>query len=165
METKYLGYRFSAVKITASCLGIWFADKRLWILQTKHLLHFVAFFHVASLFSTGVENKKLSFNQNVWRDHAIMQQDVLLHFWVILKSDWNMKKIFCCPALELFHCLPLRKTVLFVSSRAFLLSTPTFLFSTPVEESEATWKKKLQNATNYKTLVLAWCSVSSKSNI
>ena len=52
-----------------------------------------------------------------------------------------MKKLFCCPALELFHCLPLWKTVLFVSSRAFLLSTPTFLFSTPVENSEATWKK------------------------
>ena len=52
-----------------------------------------------------------------------------------------MKKIFCCPALELFHCLPLWKTVLFVSSRAFLLSTPTILFSTPVEKSEATWKK------------------------
>ena len=52
-----------------------------------------------------------------------------------------MKKLFCCPALELFHCLPLWKTVLFVSSRAFLLSTPIFLFSTPVEESEATWKK------------------------
>ena len=28
-------------------------------------------------------NKKLSLNQNVWRDHATMQQDVLLHFWVI----------------------------------------------------------------------------------
>ena len=38
------------------------------------------------------------------------------------------------PALELFHCLPLWKTVLFVSSRAFSLSTP-------VENSEATWKK------------------------
>ena len=58
-----------------------------------------------------------------------------------LKSGWNMKKLFCCPALELFHCLPLWKTVLFVSSRASLLSTPTFLFSTPVEKSEATWKK------------------------
>ena len=52
-----------------------------------------------------------------------------------------MKKLFCCPALELFHCLPLWKTVLFVSSRAFLLSTPTFLLSTPVENNEATWKK------------------------
>ena len=31
METKYFGYRFSAVKITVSCLGIWFADIRLWI--------------------------------------------------------------------------------------------------------------------------------------
>ena len=51
-----------------------------------------------------------------------------------LKSGWKMKKIFCCPALELFHCLPLWKTVLFVSSRAFSLSTP-------VENSEATWKK------------------------
>ena len=57
------------------------------------------------------------------------------------KSGWNMKKLFCCPALELFHCLPLLKTVLFVSSRAFLLSTTTFSLSTPVENSEATWKK------------------------
>ena len=52
-----------------------------------------------------------------------------------------MKKLFCCPALELFCCLPLWKTVLFVSSRAFSLSTPTFLLSTPVENSDATWKK------------------------
>ena len=57
------------------------------------------------------------------------------------KSGWNMKKLFCCPALELFHCLPLWKTVLCVSSRAFLLSTPTILLSTPAENSEATWKK------------------------
>ena len=51
-----------------------------------------------------------------------------------LKSGWNLKKIFCCPALKLFHCLPLWKTVLFVSSRAFPLSTY-------VENSDATWKK------------------------
>ena len=31
--------------------------------------------------------------------------------------------------------------MLFVSSRAFLLSTPTFLLSAPAENSEATWKK------------------------
>ena len=37
METKYLGYRFSSVKITASCLWIWFAGIHLWIQQTKHL--------------------------------------------------------------------------------------------------------------------------------
>ena len=43
-------------------------------------------------------------------------------------------KMNCCLALELFCCLPLWKTVLFVSSRAFSLSTP-------VENSEATWKK------------------------
>ena len=32
----------------------------------------------------------------------------------MLKSGWNMKKIFCCPAIELFHCLrlPLWKTVI-----------------------------------------------------
>ena len=35
-----------------------------------------------------------------------------------------MKKLFCCPALELFP-----------------FSTPTFSLSTPVEYSEATWKK------------------------
>ena len=28
-------------------------------------------------------NKQLSLNQNVWLDHATMQQDALLHFWVI----------------------------------------------------------------------------------
>ena len=26
-------------------------------------------------------DKKMSSNQNVWRDHAPIQQDVLLHFW------------------------------------------------------------------------------------
>ena len=69
-------------------------------------------------------NEKLSLNQNVWWDHATMQQDVFLHFRVIFLR-WNMKKLLCCPALELFHCLPIWKTVLFVSSRAFSLSTPT----------------------------------------
>ena len=34
-----------------------------------------------------LDNKKLSFNQNVWRDHATMQQDVLLHFWVIFLHE------------------------------------------------------------------------------
>ena len=53
------------------------------------------------------------------------------------------KKIFCCPALELFHCLILWKTVLFVSSRAFSLYTP-------VENSEATWKRATKcNKINY----------------
>ena len=87
-------------------------------------------------------NKKLSLNQNVWRDHNTM--DVLLHFLgdiSILNSDWNMRTLFCCLALELFHCLPLWKTGLFVSSRAFSVSTPTFSLSTPVDNSEATWKK------------------------
>ena len=40
----------------------------------------------------------------------------ILGWYFYVKSVWNMKKIFCCPALELFHCLPLWKTVLFVSS-------------------------------------------------
>ena len=33
-------------------------------------------------------NKKSSLNQNVCSDHATMQQDVLLHFWVIFLY-WN----------------------------------------------------------------------------
>ena len=37
METKYLDYRFSSVKITASCLWTWFTGIHLWIQQTKHL--------------------------------------------------------------------------------------------------------------------------------
>ena len=67
-----------------------------------------------------------------------------------------MKKIFCCPALELFHCLPLWKTVLFVSSRALSLSTLTFSLSTPVDNSEATLKKatKCTNTILYHLLLL-----------
>ena len=66
---------------------------------------------------------------------VMIMQDVLLNFFYIEVM------LICCPALDLFHSLPLWKTVLFVSSRAFSLSTPTFLLSTPVEHSEATWKK------------------------
>jgi hypothetical protein len=76
-----------------------------------------------------------------------------------------MKKIFCFPALELFHCLPLWKTELFVSSRAFLLSTPTFLLSTHVENSEATWKKatkcnKLVKLQHYVKLISCFTKIS-----
>jgi hypothetical protein len=37
-------------------------------------------------------------------------KDVLFHFWAIFLYS-EMKKLFCCPALELFSCLPLWKTV------------------------------------------------------
>ena len=57
-------------------------------------------------------NKKSSSNQNVWRDHATMQQDVLLHFWVIFLY-WNQTEIW--------------KNVLLSSSRAFSLPTPRHL--------------------------------------
>ena len=78
-----------------------------------------------------------------------MQHDVLLHFRAIFLY-WNQAEIWkkysvfqsffifypygkqCCfSALELFHCLLLWKTVLFVSSRAFSLSTPTFFVVYP----------------------------------
>ena len=71
-------------------------------------------------------NKKSSLNQNVWRDHATMQQDVLLHFWVIFFIKIRLKY---------------EKIILLSSSRAFSLSTPTFSLSTHVDYSEATWKK------------------------
>ena len=38
-------------------------------------------------------NKKSSSNQNVWRDHATMQQDVLFDFWVIFLY-WNQTEIW-----------------------------------------------------------------------
>ena len=38
-------------------------------------------------------NEKLSLNQNVWHDHATMQQDILLHFWVIF-LNWNQAEIW-----------------------------------------------------------------------
>ena len=50
-------------------------------------------------------NKKLSLNQNVWRDHTTMQQDVLLHFWVIFLY-WNQVEIWKkISSLDLFHIL------------------------------------------------------------
>ena len=63
-----------------------------------------------------------------------------------LKSGWNIKKIFCCPAVELFHCPSQWKTVLFVSSRAFLLSPPLFR-CLPLWKTVRLHGKKLQNAT------------------
>ena len=79
----------------------------------------------------------------------------------ILKSGWSMKKLFCCPALEIFHCLPLCKTVLFVSSRPFSLYTLIFFLSTPADNSEATWKKatkciKKKNWNRYKQHFVEW---------
>ena len=63
-----------------------------------------------------------------------MQQGDLLHFWLFFILIWgqNMKKLFCCPALELFCCLPHWKTVLLSSSRAFKMSNPM---------ENTTWKK------------------------
>ena len=58
-----------------------------------------------------------------------------------------MKKKYV--AVELFHCLPLWKTVLFVSSRAFSLSTS-------VENSEATWKKATKYNKNYCMTILTF---------
>jgi hypothetical protein len=71
------------------------------------------------------QQKNLILNQIVVCDHATMQKNVLLHFWVIflLKLGQNIKKLFCCsrafllstlkqyccPALELFSCLSLWK--------------------------------------------------------
>ena len=60
-------------------------------------------------------NKKLSLNQNVWRDHATMQQDVLLHFWVIFLYWIRLKY---------------EKNILLSSSRPFSLSTTTLSLST-----------------------------------
>ena len=46
-----------------------------------------------NLWNSFLGNKKLSLNQNVWRDHATIQQDVLLHFWVIFLY-WNQDEIW-----------------------------------------------------------------------
>ena len=53
-------------------------------------------------------------------------------------------KMFCCIFGGYFYIeirLKYEKNILFVSSRAFSLSNPSFLLSTPVDDSEATWKK------------------------
>ena len=41
-----------------------------------------------------LDNKKSSLNQNVWRDHATMQQYVLLHFGVIFLIKIRLKYEF-----------------------------------------------------------------------
>ena len=68
----------------------------------------------------------------------------------MLKSGWNMKKIFCCPALELFNCLPLRKTLLFISLELFHCLLPLF-WCLPLWKTVRLHGKKLQNATNFET--------------
>ena len=98
-------------------------------------------------------NKKLNLNQNVWLDHATMQQGVLLHFGsyfyieIILKYEKNillsrsrafslstpMGKQCCLSAIELFHCL-----------------FPLFC-CLPLWKTVRLHGKKLQNATNVLT--------------
>ena len=59
-------------------------------------------------------------------------------------------RMFCCIFGRYFYIeirLKYKKNILLSSSRAFSLSTPTFSLSTAVDNSEATWKKKLENAT------------------
>ena len=46
--------------------------------------------------------------------------------FILKKRPKYKKEIIYCPALELFCCIPLWKTVQLSSSRAFSLSTPTF---------------------------------------
>ena len=84
--------------------------------------------------------KELSWNQNVWRDHATMQQDVLLHFGWYFYIEIRLRY---------------GKNILLSSSRAFSLSTPTFLLSTLYKNSEATWKKATKcNKTS--CCIVAW---------
>ena len=53
-------------------------------------------------------------------------------------------RMFCCIFGWYFYIeirLKYKRNILLSSSRAFSLSTPAFLLSTPVENSLATWKK------------------------
>ena len=53
-------------------------------------------------------NKKSSLNQNVMCDHATMQQDVLLHFWMIFYTEIRPKceEIILLSSSRPFNCLP-----------------------------------------------------------
>ena len=55
------------------------------------------------------------------------------YFYIEIRLKYEKNILF--PALQLFHCQPLWKTVLFVSSRTLSFSTHC------VDNSEATWKK------------------------
>ena len=72
METKYLGYLFSSVKITANCLWIWFAGIHLWIQQTKYL-QCMTIFH------------------DTLADFVLMSADVLLKNVIVLSESKEVK--------------------------------------------------------------------------
>ena len=62
----------------------------------------------------------------------------------ILKSGWNIEILFCCLALELFHCLP------------------QLFHCLPLWKRVRLHGKKLQNATNFKTLLTFWATPTSR---
>ena len=74
----WLATRFSCclkMKSVENILGYIQPQENLWNCSRKYTKMFKTYSFLG--------NKRSSFNQNVWRDHATMQQDVLLHFWVI----------------------------------------------------------------------------------
>ena len=71
--------------------------------------------------------------------------------WFIFKQQKNYATRFVVAFWVIdISTLECERNILLSSSRAFSLSTVTFLLSTPLENSEATWKK-LQDATNLLT--------------
>ena len=110
---------FSLISIKKYCPKLDFLLPEKWNQFFRILGYFLEQFQRFSccLKMKSVENKTLSLNQNVWRDHATMQQDVLLHFFIEIRLKYEKKY-----------------SVVQLLFRAFSLSTL-------VDNSEATWKK------------------------
>ena len=121
----------------------WFA------ISKPFLLHFVAFFHVASMFSTGVDNEKVRVDNEKAKmfstDFIFRKQENLVDNQKCQAGFRPLcNRMFCCIFGWYFYIeirLKYEKNILLSSSRAFSLSNPTFSLSTPVENSEARWKK------------------------
>ena len=119
METKYLGYRFSSVKITASCLWIWFTGIHLWIQQTKHLQCSLKSYKLLSMVRS-TKNKILLMQQlKVACSHLIYN-----HF--SRKLVLQTRIFFGSTTLRLFpRFLKMKKNMKNISSSVFPFSERT----------------------------------------
>ena len=110
METKYLGYRFSSVKITASCLWTLFTGIHLWIQQTKHLrckekVKFWAPLGSATfqLGSAQLEKSQLELITNYYITYiasnkgswCIILENFIKHAWCLAVSEGQIKTLVC----------------------------------------------------------------------
>ena len=102
---------FFSLEIVFSCIAAWIQPGIFCCLKMRSVENILGYIQEQFYrFSRGYKpwenlwicsilgNKKLSLNQNVWRDHVIMQQDVLLHFRLRYKKNilLSSSRAFSC---------------------------------------------------------------------